>query len=72
MCKPKKVNLETIQLLIDKCADVNKGNPLGYLCKQIEVNIEALQLLLDHGADVNKEFGFHGAYTPFGCLCNQK
>ena len=66
-CKEKEVNIQAIQLLLERGADVNKcckekiekfthlkSTPLGYLCKKENVNTEAIKILLDHDADVDK------------------
>ena len=56
-------NIDTLQLLIDKGADVNaQGGEYGNALQAAAShgNIDAIQLLLDKGADVNAQGGMYG------------
>ena len=75
VCRIDQVNINSIKLLIDLGADVNKGDPtpLCRLCCHKKVNIDAIKILLQHGADVNKAYEIHGRiFTPLCYLCRQE
>ena len=70
----KVLNIELIKLLVQRGADINKGEktPLYYLCYQRDINIEAIKLLIELGADVNiGENRSDSIRTPLACLCKR-
>ena len=64
-------HLDVIQLLIEKGADVNFKNHLGWSAlmktvnstSKVEVKVKVIKLLIEHGADISKSSGGGSALT---------